>query len=123
MLGIIALIGVFAAAFFAYKTATGNGRSGPLWALATLGVGLGFQIVMPVVVGIILAVVYMSMGTPPERLQEEITGPATIIGIVGLLLSFVGIWLILRQVSKLPADEPMTNLPPPPVFDSMDQNQ
>ena len=125
MLGIIALITVFIAAFFAYKTAVGNGRNGPLWTLATLGVGLGLQVVIPVVLGVILAVVYLAGGTSPEKLQEEIAGPAGVIGLVSLFVGFIAIWLILRHVSKLPQDELRIDSPPPPptVFDTTDQTQ
>lgn len=117
MLGIIALVAVFIAAYFAYKTAAGNGRSGPLWALATLAVGLGFQIVIPIMIGIVLALVYMAMGTPADELQQEMSGVAGIIGIVSLVFSFIGIWLVLRHVAKLPDDPPVEKLPSPPVFD------
>ena len=116
MLGVIALIAVFVAAYFAYKTATDNGRSGPLWALATIGVGFGFQIVIPILIGIILGIVYVMTGTPVDQLQEKITGPATIVGFVMLFLSFVGIWLILKHVAKLPEDAPVERVPPPPTF-------
>ena len=117
MLGIIAFIAVFVAAYFAYKTASGNGRNGPLWALATLGVGFGFQIIIPILIGIVLGIIYISMGTPVDKLQAQISGPATIIGFVMLFLSFIGIWLILRHVAKLPEDAPVERVPPPPTFD------
>lgn len=117
MIGIIALISVFVAAYFAYKTANDTGRSGPLWALATLGVGLGLQIVVPTLMGVVLAVIYMALGTPVDQLQDAITGPASVIGLVALVLSFVGIWLILKHVSKLPEETASESVPPPPRFD------
>jgi hypothetical protein len=120
MLGVIALIAVIVAAYFAYKTANDNGRSGPLWALATIGIGFGLQIVVPILIGIILGVIYVMMGTPVDQLQEQISGPATIIGFISIFLSFVGIWLVLRHVAKLPEDPPVERVPPPPTFD---QNQ
>ena len=116
MLGVIALVAVMIAAYFAYKTANDNGRSGPLWALATIGVGFGFQIAIPLFIGIILGVVYVSTGTPVDQLQERIGGVASIIGMVMLFLSFIGVWLILRHVAKLPEDVPIEKLPPPPTF-------
>jgi hypothetical protein len=114
MIGILGFIAVFIVAYFAYKTANGTGRNGVLWALAALGVGFGFQIVLPIVIGIVMAFAYMAMGTPVDRIPEQITGPATIIGFVMLFLSFVGLWLILRHVSKFPEDPPAANAPPPP---------
>ena len=114
MLGILALIAVFISAYYAYKTANGTGRSGPLWALATLGVGLGCQIVLPVLVGLILGIVYVVTGTPVSDLQQKIAGITMIISFVALFLSFVGIWLVLRHISKIPEDRPGTPIPPPP---------
>lgn len=106
--------------FFAFKTAKDNGRNGPLWALAALGIGFGFQIVIPVLVGVILALIYMAMGTSVDQLEEQITTPATILGFACLFLSFIGIWLVLRHVAKLPEDEPVNILPPPPTFGQSD---
>ena len=44
MLVVLAFIAVLIAAFFAYKTASDNGRNGPLWALATFGLAPRFEI-------------------------------------------------------------------------------
>lgn len=118
MLGIIALIGVFIAAYFAYKTAVSTGRSGPIWALITLAVGLGFQIVLPVLIGIIMGIVFVATGTPVDQIPEKIQGPAAFIGLPMLILSVVGIWLILRHISRLPEDKPAGQPPPPPTFES-----
>ena len=120
MIGIIAFIAIFIAAYFAYKTANDNGRSGALWALATIGVGLACQLVFPIVTGLLLAVIYLARGVPQDKLAETINGPATIIGFVSWFLSFVGIWVVLRHISKLPKDEAGSEPPPPPTFE--DQN-
>ena len=85
--------------------------------LPSLGVGLGFQIVVPLLFGLILGVVFLLTGTPADQLAERINGPASIIGIAMLFFSFIGIWLILRHVAKLPEDEPIERVPPPPTFD------
>ena len=115
MIGIIALVAVVIFTIQVYKTASGTGRNAPLWALLTAGVGFGFQLVLPFILGLILAIVYLAMGSSPESLQSEITGPASLIGIVGLIASIVGMVLIAKHVAKVPDDTPMTaNIPPPP---------
>jgi len=112
MLTIIGLIFVIVATFFTYKTAKTNGRTG-LWALATFGIGIALQIVLPVLVGIIVAVYYVAMGLPTEDLSRSIEGAALSLGFVALILSFVGMFLVLRHVIQ-PLDEPLDLLPPPP---------
>ena len=64
MITILALIAVFVAAYYVAKTAKDTGRNVVLWALLTLGVGLGFQLVIPVVVTLIVAIVLLATGTP-----------------------------------------------------------
>ena len=118
MIGILAFIAIFIAAFFAYRAANDSGRSGPLWGLATIGVGIGFQVIFPLFIGVIMAVVYLLMGVPAERLDEKISGTVAVIGFVSLFLSFVGIWFILRHISKIPDDDPVIAPPPPPTFDT-----
>ena len=115
MLAIAGLIAVFVATYFTYKTAKSTGRN-PLWALATLGVGLGFQLIIPLFIGIILGIVYVAGGTPVDTLQNAIAGVSMIIGIVCLVLSFIGMGLIVRHVSTYPEDGDEIHIPPPPTF-------
>lgn len=117
MISILGFIIIFIVAYFAYKTANDNGRSGPLWALAILGVGFGLQLVLPLALGIVLGIVYVLQGMPVEQIEEEILGPATIISVVALFISLVVMGLILRHVAKLPEDEAIEQIPPPPAFD------
>ena len=120
MIGILALIVVIVAAVFAYRTANDNGRSGPLWALAALGAGFGLQIVIPMIIGIILALIYLAKGVPVEELAERVSGPSTAVAFVMWFLSFVGLWLILRYISKPIEEKPMEVIPPPPTFHQTD---
>jgi uncharacterized membrane protein len=117
MLTIIGLIAVIIATYFTYKTANDNGRSGPLWALATFGVGFGLQFIVPILIGIVMGVILISSGMSAEDIGENINGIAAILGIVLLFLSFIGIWLIMRHVAKLPEDVQVGSVPPPPTFD------
>jgi hypothetical protein len=97
-----------------YKTARDNGRNAVLWSLLTLGVGLAFQFVIPLLIGVVLGIVWVMQGTTdPADLQAKIYGPGIIIGIVCLVLSLVGMWLVFKQASKVP-DVPYPSTPPPP---------
>jgi hypothetical protein len=97
-----------------YKTARDNGRNGGLWALATLGVGIALQFVIPLIIGVVLGIILVMQGTSdPVELQSKIIGPANIFGIVCLVLSIVGMWLIFKHVSKVPG-VPIAEVPPPP---------
>ena len=114
MIGIVALIAIVVFTIQVYKTANGTGRNGALWALLTAAVGVAFQLVIPFIAGIVLAISYLTMGSTPETIESDITGPATIIGILGIFISVVGMVLISKHVSKVPDDPPMTAAPPPP---------
>ena len=120
MISVIGFIIIFIVAYFAYKTANDTGRSGLLWAFITVAAGIGIQFVLPIIIGIVLALIYMAGGTPVTKLQEEISGIAIFIGIGSIALSLVAMWLILKHVSKLPEDEPAAAPPPPPTFDQTD---
>ena len=118
MFGIIALVAVIVFTIQVYKTANGTGRNGALWAMLTAAVGLGFQFVLPFVFGIVLAIVYMVQGSTVESLESDITLPATLIGLAGIVISIGGMFLISKHVAKVPDDPPMSAVapPPPPQF-------
>ena len=118
MIGIAALIAIVVFTIQVYKTANGTGRNGALWALLTAAVGVAFQLVIPFVAGIVLAIAYLATGSAPETIESDITWPATIIGILGIVVSVAGMVLISKHVSKVPDDPPMATAapPPPPQF-------
>ena len=118
MIGIAALIAIVVFTVQVYKTANGTGRNGALWALLTATVGVGLQLVIPFILGIVLAVAYLAMGSSPETIESDITWPATLIGIAGMILSVVGMVLISKHVAKVPDEPPMSSAmpPPPPQF-------
>jgi uncharacterized membrane protein len=117
MLTVIGLAAAIVAAYFAYKTANENGRNGVLWLFATLTVGFGLQLMAPLFIGIIAGIAIVATGSSIERAYQWLDDFAMPLGIILLLLSFVGMWLILRHVSRLPEDTPGNDLPPPPRFD------
>lgn len=118
MIGIFSLVAIVVFTIQVYKTANGTGRNGALWAVLTAAVGLGLQIVIPFILGIVLAIAYLVMGSSPETLESEITTPATIIGFVGLILSIVAMVLISKHVAKVTDYAPTSVAapPPPPQF-------
>ena len=120
MIAILCLIAVFVATYFIAKTANETGRSGILWGLLTLSVGLGFQLIIPICIGILVGIVLMATGTPPDQIESAFSGWWTmLLGIGTIVLSFVGIGLIMKQVSKIPEDalmSPVAPPPPPPSF-------
>jgi hypothetical protein len=115
MIGIFALIAIVVFTIQVYKNANGTGRNGALWALLIAGVGIGFQLVIPFIVGIVFAIVYLPTGSTPETIESDITLPASLIGIFGLIISIVGMVLISKHLSKVPDDMPISaSVPPPP---------
>lgn len=114
MLTILGLVFVIVATIYTYKSAKDNGRSGGLWALAAFAVGFGIQFVIPFLLGVIIALVMTARGRSVYEIQEAIQTPATILGLICLAASVVGVWLVLRKASELREDEPLASSPPPP---------
>jgi hypothetical protein len=105
------------ATIFIFRTARENGRSGALWALIALTVGFGSQIVLPIVGGIIIAILYLATGTSPPDLAEKTEAAATMLFYIFWLLSFVFLFLVLRYVADAPEPPVESNeVPPPPTF-------
>lgn len=121
MLGILGFISIFVFAYFAFKTARDYGRNAWLWCFGVFGVGFGLQIVLPIIVGMILAVVWLASGTPADQLQAKIEGPAQFLGLIFLVLSIAGMFMMLKIVSRVPdTDDATINVPPPPQFGNLE---
>lgn len=118
MLGIAAFIGIFIATYYAYKTAKDYDRNPIMWAAIVFGIGFGIQVIVPIVLVLIIGVYFVSTGTPPELLESELQFSATVISIVCVILSVVGMVLVLRRLGTVPDDAPISNEapPPPPEF-------
>ena len=117
MLGIAAFIGIFIATYYAYKTAKDYDRNAILWAAIVFATGFGIQVVIPILLVLIIGIYYVANGTPPESLEGELSGIATVISIVSVILSVVGMVLILRHLGTVPDDTPVLNEAPPPPTD------
>lgn len=105
MIGVldIILIVLFSvvAPLFIYLTAKKNGHKPIYWALITLTVGIVFQFILPIIVGIILAVALVKMGNSPNSVQPTIQSYSLIIGISGSILNAIGVLLVFRRVNKV----------------------
>lgn len=118
MLFIAGIIAIVVFTIQVYKTAQGTERNAPLWAVLTAVIGVAFQFVIPIVLGIVIAVYYMLTGSTVESIEGDIQLPATMIGVVCLILSIVGMVLVSKHVSKV-IDVPVGSVnapPPPPTF-------
>lgn len=98
---ILLVVFIIIAPLFVYLTAKKNGHKPVYWALITLAVGVGFQFVLPVIIGIVLAIVLGSTGTSPNAIQATIQGYSLIFNISSSILNVIGVLLILRRVSKI----------------------
>ena len=117
MITILGFITIFIATYFTYKTAKDTNRNAVGWALLTFAVGFGSQIIIPVIILIIIAIAMSLSGKPLTNIDQLPWSMGTIIYLVGIAASFVGIWLILRRVSQFPDDETFIAPPSPPSFD------
>ncbi|MDQ2746956.1 MAG: hypothetical protein M3T96_06830 [Acidobacteriota bacterium] len=117
MITILGFIAVFIAAYFIYKAAKDTGRNAVGWALMTLAVGFGLQIFLPVIIVFIIALGMAISGKPLTSIEQLPWSLDMIITLIGWVLSFVGIWLIIRRVSTIPEDESFIAPPSPPTFD------
>jgi hypothetical protein len=122
ILQLLGLIAIVVCAYFVFTTAKEYGRSAGLWALITVGIGVAFQWILPVVIATVVTVVLVATGTRPERVADAIGWWGFAIMVLGLALSFVFMFLVLRHVAKLPdeAEETDLRVPPPPTFDPSD---
>lgn len=117
----LSLLGLLAIAIFAlhtFRSANSNGRNGGLWAFISVAVGIALQWVVPLVASMVIAIFYIASGSNIDTIEQDIMWPAVVISFAGLGLSFLGMWLVLRHVSQIPDEEPLTasGPPPPPVF-------
>jgi len=117
ILQLFGLAAAIVATYFVFKTAREYERRAVLWALLTFGVGFGAQFVLPLVIGILIAVILVLTGVKPESIAETLGGWALVLTVVCLMISFVGMFLILKYVARIPDDPEIVAPPPPPTFE------
>ncbi len=115
MLSILGIVVIIIATYQVYKAAKDTGRNAVGWALVTFIFGAGTQVGVPIIAVMIFAVGMVASGTPESGLESALLGPATVIGLVCLALSFVAVWGILRIVSKIPEEKSFVSPPTPPT--------
>lgn len=114
MLSILGIVAIVVIAIQVYKTAVGTERNAPLWTVVSVLIGIGLQFVVPLLIGIAIALYLLATGTAPENIEMEMFGVAIIINIVAIVLSIVGMYLVMKHVSRVKDDDPAANAPPPP---------
>lgn len=112
MLNIIGFVFIIVFTIFAYKTAKEYDRSPIGWALISFSVGFSLQIILPVLIIILFAILMRLNGISIEQQRETI--PIVTISVICILLSIVSGFLIVRHLAKLPEEHSL--LPPPPNF-------
>ena len=111
MLSILGFVAVIVFTIQVYKSAKSTERNAGLWAAICAVVGIGFQFVLPIMLGFVLGIYYILTG---GQLDSVGTGLLGIAGVVGLIVSVVAMVLIAKHVSKVNLEPPATNPPPPP---------
>ena len=118
---ILTILGLIAIVVFArqvYKEANGTGRNAVLWTIITCLIGVGIQLVLPFMVGLIYVAVLLAGGTAPQAVSMGF-GFSFLLTVLPLVLSLVGMFLVMKHVSTL-LEDPVTvagpTPPPPPTF-------
>jgi MFS family permease len=114
MLSLLGFIAIIIATIYAYRTAKDYNRNAVGWAAIVFGVGFAIQIIIPLLFGIIYAVILLSGGSDQFQIQESINVPAIIVGIICLILSIIAMFFILNRIPKV-QDETAADAPPPPT--------
>jgi len=117
---VLTLLGIVAIVVFTtqvYKTAIDTERNASGWAVVTAAVRITIQFVLPLLVGILVGIYLVVTGNGLEHLETSLFGLLTIIDVLGVILSVVGMWFVMKHVSKIKeADAAGPTPPPPPTF-------
>ena len=116
---LVLISGIVVFTYFVFKTAKEYGRVAGLWTFLTLGIGIGLQWIVPIIIMIVITILLLATGTRPEQVEDAIGWWSFAISFICFGLSLVGMFLVLRQVAKLPDDiaDSDIRVPPPPTFD------
>lgn len=117
MIGILGLIFVIVAPIFVYRNARQNGHNAVLWTLLAICIGVGFQVIIPLLIGFALGVIWVNQGYTAAEIQASLETPSIILGVTSLILSIGGILLIMRHVNTIrDIKEDYPTPPAPPNF-------
>lgn len=121
MLTILGLVLVVVSTILIYRSAKQNGHNAILWTAISALAGVGLQLIIPIIAGIIIAAFGISAGKSLAQIQDEMIGPGIVIGIICLILNIVVVILIIKKISLIAEEKPVTPPPPPPP--NFNQNQ
>jgi hypothetical protein len=113
MLFILGIVAIIVLTIQVYKSAVSTERNAAGWAALTFVVGFGIQFVIPVVVGLVYGIYLAATGSATD-FEGGYFGVMTIISLLGIVLSIVGMWLIAKHVSTVIDDGVTPPAPPPP---------
>ncbi len=116
MLSILGLVAIFIITYFVYKSAKEYGRNAIGWAVITLCLGFGLQIVIPFLIVVVVAIFMSINGKSAQQVEEYAQSFSFLLGTVPLIISLVVIGLILKYVGKMPEEKTFISPPEPPTF-------
>lgn len=121
ILDIFGIVIIIVFTIFVFRTANENGRHAIGWAVACFFTGILFQWVFMLIIFVVVGVVMVVIGSRPKGIEETLGFWVVGIRFGCLALSAIGMFFILKKVSKLPEDnEQFIPPPPPPKFDNLE---
>ena len=99
MFGLIALI---VCVVLAFKAARDYGRNPFLWAFITFCVGLGTQLMLSLVSGVVIGLVLLLMGYSAGQIPVVIDGLSLFISIGLTILSIGAMLFVIKMISSVP---------------------
>jgi hypothetical protein len=113
VLTIIGIVLVVVSTILIYRSAKQNGHNAVKWTVISAVAGVALELVIPIIVGIIIASMWVRQGKSMNQIQNDILVPGLIIGIACLVLNIVVVALIMKKVSTVVDQAPVA--PPPPT--------
>lgn len=110
------MILVILAIWFGYKKAKETGRNPFLWAFICAAVFIGVQIVCGLAIGTFVAIGITAWGWSEKTFDDY----NILISVISTVFSVAGLFLVFRYLDKMPQNEIVSQLPPPPDFEKKD---
>ncbi|MDQ6785208.1 MAG: hypothetical protein M3033_00110 [Acidobacteriota bacterium] len=102
---------------YIYRAAKNNNHNATRWIFINLAVGIVFQFVLPLLIAATLVTFIITLKGSPRDIDKIYGKYGLIVDIIILVLNLVGIWLIIKHVSKSPQNKISVAPPMPPKFD------